>query len=106
MLRSGTPPPCTPRCDAPKLGGFFFFFARRLLLAIPNTPFSDAQMAAPRLDPKAHAAVLQQIDALRAKALASCNTTFHSIVDYSMCTPKDSCSPCCNKANVGCRCKD
>jgi hypothetical protein len=62
------------------------------------------------LDPKDHAAIIQQIDALRKKTLENINGTLHHIADYTMCKGMgqalDSCSPCCNKENVGCRCTD
>ena len=57
-------------------------------------------------DPKEYAQVLEKIDAMRAKTLASANATLHSITDYSMCKTLDSCSPCCNAENVGCRCEE
>ena len=72
-----------------------------------------------------HSLVIKQIDELRAKVLASINSTvsaaaalsqssanslkgalaaqYHNVVDYG--TDQDQ-APCCNKANVGCRCED
>ena len=72
-----------------------------------------------------HSLVIKQIDELRAKVLASINSTvsaaaalsqssanslkgalaaqYHNVVDYG--TDQDQ-APCCNKANVGCRCEE
>ena len=70
-----------------------------------------------------HSLVIKQIDELRAKVLASINSTvraaaalsqsfadslkgtaaqYHNVVDYGMDQEQ---APCCNKANVGCRCE-
>jgi hypothetical protein len=39
------------------------------------------------LDPKENAQVLEKIDAMRSKTLASVNATLHSITDYSSALP-------------------
>lgn len=42
------------------------------------------------LDPKENAQVLEKIDAMRLKTLASVNSTLHSITDYSSANPLES----------------
>eukprot|EP01043_Picozoa_sp_COSAG02_P022535 COSAG02_NODE_1175_length_14063_cov_24.197794_3_plen_93_part_00 len=65
---------------------FWLRTLRRTDYSVTHTLYF-ANVESKPLDPKENAQVLEKIDAMRLKMLASVNSTLHSITDYSSANP-------------------